>query len=215
MSQGIRFSILGGMAIPTGEFGKNATHPENGGFATNGFDIKLIGERIYKNNFIVGVNLGFTLFGLDNDGIKQVINPSDPAAVNLETQPFQNINLQARGGYFFKFMQEKMSIVPFLDVGIGVFNSAYYAIYRPDGSIAIRDGNSALAFLITPGLEYSVAVNDIVNITLYGNYQFANYSVDESIRIIDANNPQPEPINKTINYQYSSASIGLGVSFTL
>ena len=215
MAQGIRFSFQGGVAIPTGEFANNVTHPENGGFATNGFDIKLIGERIYKNKFMVGVNLGFTLYGVDKEAIKQIINPSNPTAVHVEAQSFQNINLQARGGYYFSFMDEKMSLIPFVDVGLGVFNSAYYAISHPNGSILVREGNAAVALLITPGLEYTVAINDIVSIKMYGNYQFSDYSVDEIFRVIDVNTPQPIPVNKTVNYKYASASVGLGVAFAL
>lgn len=215
MAQGIRFSFQGGIAIPTGEFATSITHPENGGFATNGFDIKFIGERIYKNKFMVGVNLGFTLYGMDKDAIKQVINPSNPDAVHVEAQSFQNINLQARGGYYFSFMEEKMTLIPFIDMGLGVFNSAYYAISQPDGSILVREGNSSAALLLTPGLEYLVAINDIVSIKMYGNYQFANYSVEESFRLIDTNNPQPVPSQETVNYKYTSASLGLGIAFTL
>ena len=215
MSQGIRFSFQGGLAIPTGEFAKNVTHPENGGFATNGFDIKLIGERIYKNKFIVGVNLGFTLFGVDKEAIQMVINPSDPSTVHVESQSFQNINLQARGGYYFSFMDEKMSLIPFVDVGMGVFNSAYYAISKPNGTILVREGNAAVALLITPGLEYSVAINEIVSIKLFGNYQFADYSVDEHFRLIDVNTPNPLQIDKTVNYKYTNASVGLGLAFVL
>ena len=215
MAQGIRFSIQGGMAIPMGEFSEKLTHPENGGFAKNGFDIKIIGERIYKSRFIVGVNLGYTLFGLDKDAIKEAINPSDPNAVHLEVQPFQNVNLQARGGYYYSFMEDKMSVVPFVDLGLGIFNSAYYSITMPDGSILLREGSSGLGFLVTTGLEYSVAVNEYVNVKLFGNYQFTDYSVDENLRVIDINNPQPRSISKTINYPYSSASVGLGVAFTL
>ena len=207
--QEVRFSFQLGTAIPVGDFAISETLPDSGGFAQPGFDIRFVGERKFKNNIIIGVNLGYSVFGLDKDGIKKVINPSNPEDVLVETQSFQNINLQARVGYNIDVIEDKLGVVPFLDAGLGVFNSAYYAITDGQGNFFLREGNSGVAFLLSPGVDIWFPINDFMNLKIYGSYQFAEYVVDEKYThkgvttIIE---------NSTVNYKYSSISAGLGIS---
>jgi len=208
--QEVRFSFQAGAAIPVGDIAQNTKNPDKGGFATTGFDIRMVIERMYKNNFVVGVSLGYSVFGVDKDAIRMVIDPNNPENVLVESQPFQNINLQARGGYNLALVEGKLNVTPFVDLGLGIFNSAYYVIQK-DGLKYLRDGNSGVAFLITPGLDLSFAVNDFVAIKVFGNYQFANYKVDEKYTLLGL--PNPEVTLETVSYNYSSVSTGVGVTF--
>lgn len=212
-SQNIRFGLQAGVAVPLGDFAKDNTHPENGGFAQTGFDMKFVGERIFENNFVGGMNLGFSMFGVDQEALKSYINPINPDLVKTETQAFQNINLQLRGGYNWNIKDGAFFITPFVDAGFGVFNSAYYAFQVDGGETYLRNGNTGTALLISPGLDITYQINDFVGIKLYGNYQFADYRIEEEFRIIGDN-----PIvitNETKNYNYSSTCIGIGANVIL
>ncbi len=208
--QEVRFSFQMGAAIPVGEFSLNSVTPDSGGFASTGFDIRFVYERVFKNNLIVGANLGYSVFGLNKDAMKESLSPNDPEAISLETQSFQNINLQARLGYNLRIIKDKILITPFIDGGLGVFNSAYYAIEDDQGNTYVRNGNTGVSFLISSGLDVVIPVNDFVNFKLYVSYQFANYTVNEEftengmVSIIDYN-----------DIQYKYRSIYTGIGFTL
>ena len=212
MGQGARFSLQMGAAIPIGDIAQNTSHPKKGGFTTTGLDIGFVVERIFKNNFVSGVSIGYAVFGVDEDAIKRIINPTNPNAVLVESQPVQNINIQARGGYNLALMEDKLNITPFIDAGIGVFNSAYYIIQVPNGLRYLRDGNSGVALLVAPGMDISYAVNDFWSIKIFGDYQFANYKVDEKYTLLG--NADPIVKLETVNYNYSCVSTGIGATLT-
>ncbi len=212
-AQNIRFSLQAGAAVPLGEFAKDDVHPENGGFAQTGFDMKFLGERIFENNFVAGMNIGFSMFGIDKDALKKFINPDNPELVRAETQAFQNINLQFRGGYNWKVTNENLHLKPFIDAGFGVFNSAYYAIQDNGGDTYLKSGNTGFSLLLSPGLDVTLMVNDFVGITIYGTYQFANYKVEEEYTV--SGNPTNPIYNQTQEYKYSSMCFGLGANVTL
>jgi hypothetical protein len=213
LGQNLRFGMELGAAVPLADFAKSDTHPENGGFAVTGFDMKFVGERIFENHFVTGVTVGFSMFGIDKSALKSFINPSSPDLVSLETNAFQNINLQFRGGYDWNVGESNLHVIPNLAVGLGIFNSAYYAIQVAGGETYLRNGNTGLAILVTPGLDLVYMVNDFVGIKVYGNYQFANYSVDEQFKVLGGN---PDIIyQSTVDYKYSSANFGIGANVTL
>lgn len=212
MAQELRFTFQMGAAIPLGEFALNESCPDSGGFASAGINIQLLGERIYKNNFVVGMNMGYSVFGMDQEGIKNAINPSNPSSVFVETQSFQNLNLQARGGYNVQIIEDHLSVTPYIDAGLGVFNSAYYAIQDENGRGLYREGGSAMAFLFTPGIDILVNVNEFVSFKAFGSYQFASYSVDEKFIISDQ---EISTYYNTVNYKYNSLSVGLGAVFQI
>lgn len=212
-AQNIRFSLQAGAAVPLGDFAQDDVHPENGGFAQTGFDMKFVGERIFENNFVAGMNLGFSMFGIDQDALKSFINPNNPELVWAETQAFQNINLQLRGGYNWKIANDNVHLTPVVDAGFGVFNSAYYAIQDDGGDTYLRSGNTGFAFLLSPGLDITFMVNDFVGIKVYGTYQFANYQVEEEFKIL-GNSTFPI-YNQTQEYKYTSMCFGLGANVTL
>ncbi len=212
-AQKIRFALQAGVAIPLGDLAKDNIHPENGGFAKSGFDMKFVGERIFENNFVAGMNLGFSMFGIDQDALKSFINPGNPELVKAETQAFQNINLQFRGGYDWNINDGGFHVIPFVDAGFGIFYSAYYAIQVDGGKTYLRSGNSGAALLISPGLDITFQVNDFVGIKIYGNYQFADYRVEEEFKELGGT---PTIIyNETKNYKYNSACIGIGANVIL
>ena len=212
-AQNLRFSLQAGAAVPLGAFAQDDVHPENGGFAQTGFDMRFVGERIFSNNFVAGMNLGFSMFGIDQEALKEFINPDNPELVRAETQAFQNINLQFRGGYNWKVANDNIQIVPFMDAGFGVFNSAYYAIQDDGGDTFLRSGNTGFAFLLSPGLDVAFMVNDFVAIKMYGTYQFANYRVDEEYTVLG--NITYPIYNHTQEYKYSSICFGVGANVTL
>ena len=161
LGQNIRFSFQLGVAIPQADFANSENHPDNGGFAQTGFDMKLVGERVYENNFVVGVNLGCSVFGVDKDAIKDFFDATNPENILVETQSFQNISLQARFGYDFELLEKRMHVTPYIDAGLGVFNSAYYFVKDANEDTFLRSGNTGLSFLVTPGLD-----------VMYGIYEF-------------------------------------------
>ena len=207
--QEVRFSFQLGAAIPVGDFALNQSHPDSNGFASTGVDIRFVGERVLENNFVMGVNLGYSMFTMDNEAIKKVINPSNPENVIVETQSFQNISLQARVGYNINLIKDRLGAVPFVDAGLGVFNSAYYAITDGSGNYAVREGNAAMALLVSPGLDIWIPINDFMNLKVYCSYHFANYNVDETFRFTGSNTVEK---NATIHYKYNSISTGLGLT---
>lgn len=212
-SQTVRFGMQIGAAVPLGDFAKDDSNPQNGGFAKTGFDLKFVGERIFNSHMIVGVNLGYNMFGIDEEALKTFINPSNPEKVYTESQAFQNYNLQARIGYNWSLMNDKLMLIPVLDAGLGIFNSAYYAFQDDGGTTYLRKGNSAMALLVTPGLDILYMVNDNVGLKLYGNYQFANYKVDEQFTTIDSG--IDNITNCTKSYKYNSLCFGLGATISL
>lgn len=212
-AQTVRFGMQVGAAVPLGDFAQDDQHPENGGFARTGFDIKFIGERIMTSNLVVGVNLGYNMFGVDEDALKKFIDPDNPESVRTESQAFQNFNLQGRIGYNWKIDEGLLQVIPVVDAGIGIFNSAYYLYQDDNGTTYLRNGNSALALLITPGLDVIIKVNESVGLKAYGNYQFANYRVDEEYKILGSGSDQV--IYQTENYKYSSLCFGLGATISL
>ena len=212
-AQEVRFSLQFGTAIPLGSFAEDKSCPENGGFAKTGFDMKFVAERVFENHFVTGVNVGFSMFGIDQDALKKYINPTNPELVRTETQAFQNINLQFRGGYDWNVKETNFHVTPFVDAGLGIFNSAYYAISNDGGDTYLRTGSTGLGFLISPGLDLTYMVNDFVGIKLYSNYQFAQYKVDEEFRVVSGT---PDVIDQqTKKYNYSSVCLGLGANVTL
>lgn len=210
--QGVRFSFQVGAAIPLGDFAVQNTHPDSGGFAKTGFDIRFVAERKLENNLIFGVNLGYSVFGMDKDGIKKFINPTNPEQVTVETQSFQNINLQVRAGFNMDIVKDKMGVVPYVDAGLGIFNSAYYGITDENGNYFLREGNSGGALLFSPGIDIWFSINEFMNLKIYGSYQFANYKVDEKYTL-QTNSTVIK--NKTANYEYNSISTGIGLTFVL
>lgn len=212
-SQSVRFGLQLGAAVPLGDLAKDDLHPENGGFAKTGFDMKFIGERILENNVIFGVNLGYNMFGVDEDALKSFINPSNPEKVVTETQAFQNFNIQARAGYNWALMENKFLVTPVLDAGIGIFSSAYYAFQNDGGDTYVRTGSSGMALLVTPGLDVTYMVNDFVGIKIYGNYQFANYQVDEEFKLLGSGSDIIS--QNTQSYKYNSICFGIGANISL
>lgn len=212
-TQGVRFTAQLGVASPIGDFSNNEGDPKNGGFATTGFDMKLVGERFFESNWVSGINLGYSLFPVDVDAIKRSVNPTNPESVGVESQSFQNINLQFRGGYNFSFLENKLAVVPFVDAGLGVFNSAYYLVSQNNTNIFLRSGNTGLGFLVSPGINLVIAMNDMIGISVYSSYQFASYDVKEQFKSLGTSTG----INwtETISYPYRSMNYGLGVSLTL
>lgn len=211
-SQGIRFSVQLGAGTPLGDFAQNNQNPKYGGYAKTGWDIKFVGEIIHESNWITGINLGYTLLPVDKEAIKSYINSTNPESVSLDAQPYQNVNLQFRGGYNFSFMENKLNVSPFIDAGIGVFNSAYYLVSQAGGDSFLRSGNPAVGLLVSPGLDLTIAVNDIVGVSLYSSYQFANYNVDEQFSAVNTANTVI--YNETISYSYHCINYGIGISFT-
>ncbi len=213
LSQNIRFSFQLGAAIPQAGFAKSENHPDNGGFAQTGFDMKLVGERVHQNHMVIGVNLGYSLFGVDKDAIKRFFDASNPENIKVETQSFQHINLQGRFGYDFVFFDERMHVTPFVDAGLGVFNSAYYLVNVPSGDSYLRAGNTGLSFLVTPGLDVMFSLNDFLSLKIYANYQIADYTVEESLTT--SINNVPTSINREVAYNYRNLSTGLGLTIIL
>jgi hypothetical protein len=210
LSQNIRFSFQLGVALPQSDFAKSKNHPDNGGFAKTGFDMKLVGEQVYENNIVLGANLGYSVFGIDKDAIQQFFDPTNPESILVETQSFQNINLQARIGYDIVLLGEKMHITPFIDGGIGVFNSAYYFVKDANDDTFLRSGNTGLSFLVSPGLDVMYSINNFLSLKVYANYQMSNYTVEESFKVVINN-----VINSTtreIDYNYRNLSTGLGLT---
>ena len=212
-AQNIRLSFQLGVAIPQSDFAKSKNHPDNGGFAQIGFDMKLVGERVHENNLVVGVNIGYSVFGVDKDAIQRFFDAANPSSILVETQSFQNINLQARLGYDFVLLEEKMHITPYFDGGLGVFNSAYYFIKDANDDTFLRSGNTDLAFLMTPGLDVIYGLNDFMSVKIYANYQMANYSVEESFKAVVNN--IPNSTTREVSYNYRSLSTGLGLTIIL
>ncbi|MGB0390930.1 MAG: transporter [Salibacteraceae bacterium] len=211
--QTVRFSMQLGASVPLGDFAKNDSDPQNGGFATTGFDLKFIGERVLSSNLVLGVNLGYNMFGVDEDALKKFINPTNPENVRTESQAFQNYNLQGRVGYDWNINEGALHVTPVLDAGLGIFNSAYYLFQDDGGTTYVRKGNSAMALLVTPGLDIMYMVNDFVGIKIYGNYQFANYKVDEQFSTIDSSTDVITYCTK--QYKYNSLCVGIGATVTL
>lgn len=212
MGQTLRFSLQMGAAVPVGEFAKSDYHPEDGGFAQTGIDIRFVGENVRENNWLLGVNFGYSIFGLDKEAVKKIIYPADPSKIQVETQSFQHLNLQVRGGYNFDLNDDQIDIVPFVDAGLGVFNSAYYLIQDPYGNQYARTGDTGLGFLISPGVDVLVKVNSFVSVKVYGTYQFANYTVTDEF--LSVNPPTPKKLSsRDVEYEYRNVSMGLGAVF--
>ncbi|MFT4754581.1 MAG: hypothetical protein ACI85Q_002140 [Salibacteraceae bacterium] len=212
-SQNVRFALQLGGAVPLGDLARNDSDPENGGFAKTGFNMSFVGERVLKNHFVTGINLGYSMFGIDQDALRTFINPSNPELVKVETQAFQNFNVQFRVGYDLNFDSGNFHITPSVDLGLGVFSSAYYAIQNNGGDTHLRSGNSAVSVLITPGVDVSYMINPFMGIKLYGSYQVANYAVDEEFQIVGGNPGQNMEERK--NYKYNSLCLGIGLNVML
>jgi hypothetical protein len=212
IGQTLRFSLQMGAAIPVGDFSKSNYHPENGGFAKTGIDIRFVGEKVREDNWLMGVNIGYSIFGVDEDAIRKLIYPINPDLITVETQSFQNVNIQLRGGYNFSLLEEKLDVTPFVDAGVGVFNSAYYAIQDSFGNRYVRAGDTGFGFLISPGIDVMIKVNSFVSVKLYSTYQFTNYTVSDKFLVL--NPPIAEQsTSKDVDYAYRNVSCGLGVSF--
>lgn len=211
-AQELRFGFNIGAAIPVGGFALTEATPDSGGFAQPGFDLQLSGDRVAENGLILGINLGYSFYGMDHQAIKESIAPNNPELVNVETQSFQNLTLLARIGYNWDVVEERLAIVPYLNAGLGVFNSAYYGIQDLNGNFAYRAGNASAGFLLSPGLEALIQVNPNVAVKAYGTYQFATYNVDETFTF---NGNQSFILKNRIQYDFSSVNAGIGVVFNL
>ena len=127
-AQGVRVSMQMGVAIPAGKFEMSAVNPDSAGFARTGFNINVVAERFSENGLVVGSSLGYSVFGMDKDAIRQAVSPQQPENITVETQSYQNFTLLGRIGYEFRLFEGKFQVVPLLETGLGIFNSAYYLI---------------------------------------------------------------------------------------
>jgi hypothetical protein len=210
LGQGARFSLQMGAAVPVGKFNLNEATPDSGGFAQTGFNIHVVLERFNEKGLVVGASLGYSVFGMDKEAIREYLNPQNPNDINVETQSFQNFTLLGRIGYQILLFKGKLNVVPGLEAGLGVFNSAYYLIDDGAGNEYLRSGNTDINFLWAPGLEFWIPLNSFTNIKLYSLYQFATYTVEESFSVNGVSSLKNTPVE----YDYSSVMIGLGITAT-
>lgn len=213
IGQEVRLSVQSGISIPKGDFSKNKIKPENGGFATSGIDFNLTGEKIYENNFIFGANIGFNTFEINKSLLDQSIKTSSVDEIASAYGGFQNINIQMRLGYNWGLMAEKINISVHGDVGLGIFDWAHFVGKDIIGYGFVYSGSSSTSLLITPGLNVSYALTDFLNISLYGDYLFTNYSVDVNY-VLSGNDLNIS--NTTRNrYVYRSLNFGIGLNFII
>ena len=213
LGQEVRFSFQMGAAIPVWDFALKSATPDSGGYASTGFDVRFVGEREFENNIVAGFNLGYSVYGLDKEGMENALDPCNCKDLNIQTQSFQNLNLQGRIGYSIEIIKDKFGVVPFVDAGLGVFNSAYYVVQYPNGDEFVRSGNTAVNFLLSPGLDIWIPLNNFMNLKLYGSYQFAKYNVDETFTATYTDPGSTNEVSKnTVNYEYNSINTGLGIT---
>lgn len=210
LGQGARFSLQMGAAIPVGKFNLSEATPDSGGFAQTGFNIHVVAERFNEKGLVLGTSLGYSVFGMDKTAIRESINAQNPDIVNVETQSFQNFTLLGRIGYQILLFEGKLNVVPGLEAGLGVFNSAYYLIDDGSGNEYLRSGNSDINFIWAPGLEFWIPLNSFTNLKFYSQYQFTTYTVEESFSV----NGIISLKNTPVEYDYSSMMIGLGITAT-
>ena len=72
-AQTISFGAEVGVSAPTISLTDN-TAPYNA-HVTPGFNIRLVGLRYFKNNFYVGGLVGYSVYGMDEDAIRNYLNP--------------------------------------------------------------------------------------------------------------------------------------------
>lgn len=213
IGQTMRFSLQMGAAIPVGEFAKSDYHPDNGGFAQTGIDMHFVGENVREDNWLIGVNIGYSIFSLDKEAVKKLVYPNDPSLVQLETQSHQHVNLQFRLGYNFDLNDDQIEIVPFVDAGAGLFNSAYYLLQIPNRDRYARTGDTGLSFLISPGVDVLIKVNSFVSMKAYGTYQFANYSLTDEFVLVNSSGNNTKLKSTDVEYGYRNVALGLGAVF--
>lgn len=216
-AQTISFGAEVGVSAPTISLTDN-TAPYNLTHVTPGFNIRLVGLRYFNNNFYVGGLVGYSLYGMDEDAIRNYLNPPQVNLLSLSVENYQNINIMARGGYKWSFKEDGIFVSPYVGVGVSAFNSAsYLAKYNdPNEPYQIyKKGGSKTAFAVDFGLNAEFAVNEVIYLGAYVDYYLADFTLNEEAGAIGRlDNNYPFPLEE-VTYKLRNLNGGLSIRLIL
>lgn len=177
-----------------------------------GFDISIHGSYEYKPNLFVGYRFGYALYSLDVGVIEENLYPQDPSSVSMEYNPYQNINFMMGIGYRVSILSDKIQFLPHFYGGLNSFKSPFLSATYPDqaGTANLQlIGDVKLGWIVMPGLEIDIPINNLLYISLNVDSYIGNYNIEEQIRLDGYN--QDREYKQQHFYQLRTLNFGAGI----